>query len=185
LLLVKANHPELYADLHWLFDPPTPGPPLLDQRQACTVDHAHNRSGDTRVLTASTDLNDYLDWPDLGQVFRLERTWVSATGRHRTRRYGITSLSPAMADAARLLALRRGRWQIENHLHYVADASLDEDRCTVRIGSGPAILSILRATTISLLRRAQCPSIAAALRRFSRRPHELLGLLNLEVPRNA
>ena len=185
LILVKANQPELFTDLQLLFDPPTPGPVLLDQRQARTIDHAHNRSADTRVLTASTDLNDYLDWPGIGQVFRLERTWHAATGRHRTIRYGITSLTPAAADAEQLLALRRGHWQIENRLHYVCDVSLGEDACTVRLGAGPIVMSLLRAAVVSLLRHANYPSIAAALRHFSRRPHELLDFLNLEAPENA
>lgn len=185
LFLVKANQPELLADLTWLFDPPTPGPALLDQRQAHTVDDGHQRLANTRHLIASTDLNGYLAWPGVAQVFRLERTWYSPKGWHRTIRYGITSLPPSVATAADLLALRRGHWQIENRLHYVCDQRLGEDACTLRVGSGPTMLSMLRATVISLLRRANVPSIAAALRRFSRRPHELIPFLNLEVPENA
>jgi predicted transposase YbfD/YdcC len=42
--------------------------------------------------------------------------------------YGITSLSPARANAQRLLALVRDHWRIENSLHYVRDVTLGEDR---------------------------------------------------------
>ena len=42
--------------------------------------------------------------------------------------YGVTSLPPAVADAARLLTLKREHWQIENGLHYVKDVTLGEDQ---------------------------------------------------------
>jgi predicted transposase YbfD/YdcC len=75
LFLVKANQPALYEDLRLLFDPPTPALPLLDQRAVCTLDQGHGRYDETRHLIASTDLNEYLDWPGVQQVFRLKRTW--------------------------------------------------------------------------------------------------------------
>jgi predicted transposase YbfD/YdcC len=185
LLLVKANQPELYDDLRHLFDPPHPGPPLRDRREVRTVDHGHGRSTDARHLIASTDLTDYLDWPDVQQVFRLERSWWDTRGAHRQRRYGITSLPPQVAGAADLLRLRRGHWTIENRLHYVKDRCFAEDRCTVHVGTGPTILSFLRDLAISLLRQAGYHAIAPRLRHYSRSPDDLVSLLTLEVPQNA
>ena len=46
--------------------------------------------------------------------------------------YGITSLSPTRASAARLLALVRGHWKIENRFHWRRDVTLREDHCQVR-----------------------------------------------------
>ena len=43
-------------------------------------------------------------------------------------RYGITSLPPDLAPAARLLELKPGHWMIENGLHYVKDLKMGEDR---------------------------------------------------------
>ena len=185
LLLVKANQPELSDDLRHLFDPPRPGPQLQDRRDVQTVESGHGRFADTRHLVASTDLNDYLDWPDVQQVFRLERSWWDCRGFHRQRRYGITSLPPKVASAADLLRLRRGHWTIENRLHYVKDQGLAEDRCTVHTAAGPTILSVLRDLAITLLRRAGYHTIAARLRHYSRHPDDLLPLLALEVPQNA
>jgi len=48
---------------------------LLDRREARTLDRGHGRQDEVRHLVASTDLTDYLDWPGLVQVCRLERTW--------------------------------------------------------------------------------------------------------------
>src|SRR5436309_4709863 len=47
---------------------------------------------------------------------------------------GVTSLPPARVDAARLLALVRGHWKIENQSHRVRDVTFDEDRSQVRCG---------------------------------------------------
>lgn len=104
------NQGTLYRDIQLLFDPPTtlPAAPLTDRRMARTVESGHGRSREIRELIASTDLNAYLDWPGLQQVFRLERSWREHGIAKQARHYGITSLAADAADAARLLALRRG-----------------------------------------------------------------------------
>jgi predicted transposase YbfD/YdcC len=96
LLLVKENQPTLYEDLRLLFDPPPSlaALPLLDQREARTVDRGHGRRDDARQLVASTDLNGYVDWPGLAQVLRLTRTWGEHGVTKQALHYGITSLRP-------------------------------------------------------------------------------------------
>jgi hypothetical protein len=115
LLQVRENQPALHGDLALLFDPPptVPAAPLSDRREATTLEKGHGRTHDRRHLVASTDLNRHLDWPGVAQVFRLERTWRERGRPKRVVHYGLTSLPPACADPARLLALRRGHWQIE------------------------------------------------------------------------
>ena len=54
----------------------------------------------------------------------------------------------------RLLNLWRGHWGIENRVHWVRDATPDEDRSQVRTGAAPQIMAALRNMTISLLRLA-------------------------------
>ena len=70
--------------------------------------------------------------------------------------YGITSLPPTVADAARLLALKRGHWQIENSLHYVKDVTLGEDRSLIHVGKDPSVMAMLRDLTLSLLHQNGC-----------------------------
>ena len=74
------------------------------------------------------------------------------------------------ASARRLLKLSREHWGIENRLHWVRDVTFDEDRCQVRSGSAPQVLSTIRNTVIGLLRIAGHSNIAAALRRNAARP---------------
>ena len=54
-------------------------------------------------------MNDFLEWPGLQQVFRLEsKTTFKKTGKVREKTTcGISSLSPVRADASGLFTLTR------------------------------------------------------------------------------
>ena len=65
----------------------------------------------------------------------------------------ITSLKPEQASPARLLALSRAHWAIENRLHYVRDVSCREDQARTRVGNAPQVLAAGRNTALTLLRR--------------------------------
>lgn len=56
LRLVKDNQPQLCADICLLFDPPAGSRPLplLDRREARTIERGQGRQDDTRHLLAST-----------------------------------------------------------------------------------------------------------------------------------
>lgn len=188
LLLVRENQPTLLHDLALLFDPPPdlPAPlPLLDRREVCTLEKGHGRTRDRRHLVASTDLTGYLDWPGLAQVFRLERTWRAGGRCHRQLHYGITSLPPADADAARLLALKRGHWAVENRLHRAKDVALGEDRSLIHTGAGPTVMSLLRDTAIGLLHQGGCRAITSHLRALAERPAAALALVLGRPPTHA
>jgi predicted transposase YbfD/YdcC len=179
LLLVKENQPTLYDAIRLLFDPPPSlaALPLLDQRAAWTVDRGHGRRDDVRQLVASTDLNDYGDWPGLAQVFRPRRTWREHGTPKQALHDGITSLSPQTGPPERLLALKRGPWVIENGLHRVKDVTLREDHSLIHQGQGPPVMALLRDAAVSLLRRAGVRQIAARLRYHSHHPAAAVALL--------
>jgi hypothetical protein len=128
-------------------------------------------------------LNGYLDWPAVGQVFRIERTRVVGGVSTAETSYGITSLTREQADAGRLLGLVRAHWGVENGLHHVKDETLGEDRCRVRKGAGAEILAGLRNAAVYLLGKVKSPingkplSKAAATRRLAARPKEALHLV--------
>jgi hypothetical protein len=118
------------------------------------------------MIWTSPALNAYLPFPHVGQVFCLRRTTtVLATGSTRMETvYGVTSLWPAQASPARLLALVRAHWTIENRLHWVRDVTFDEDRSQIRRGKAPQVMATIRNLAISLLRLAGAAFIAPALR---------------------
>lgn len=187
LLLVKENQPTLYEDIEFLFDPPPASAPLplLDRREASTTDRGHGRSEEVRTMVASTDLTDDLDWPGLAQVFRLERTWHERGAAKRVVHYGITSLCLEAGPPERLLALKRGHWQIENGLHYVKDVVLREDACLIHRGQGPTGMALLREAALNLLRRSGVRQISARLRYHSQYPDAAVALLLAPPPSRA
>lgn len=172
LLVVTANQPRLSGDLELFF-----ALPLLDQREARTIDQGHGRTAEVRHLIASADPAAYLDWPGVAQGFRLERTWTERGTVKRQVRYGITSLPPEVGTAPRLLALKRGHWGIENLLHRAKDVTLGEDASLVHTGQGPIVIALLRDAALNLLRRSGCQQITSRLRHLSQHPDEAAALL--------
>ena len=125
-----------------------------------------------RRIVTTTRLTGYLDWPGAQQVCLLERV-RRIKGQETTEAVcAITSLGPKQASAARLLAIARGHWGIENRLHWVRDMSLGEDACRVRSGAAPQVLSGLRNTVLYVLRATGLVRIAEALRHLAARPDE-------------
>jgi predicted transposase YbfD/YdcC len=185
LFVVDANQPTLQADIEQLFAPAPPSAPghapiTIAEEQARTVDKGHGRL-EVREIRVSSELAEYLDWPYLAQVFQLTRTWTRKGVTKQEVKLGITSLPQASATAARLLALKRGHWGIENRLHYVLDETLREDRSTRHGGHGPDIMAMLRRTAVSTLRRAGVDQIAARLRHNCRHPEDALKVLGLAL----
>lgn len=158
---------------------------MLFPPQGTTVDKAHGRI-ETREIWTSTELNGYVDFPYVGQVFCIRRTTTDLHGHVVKGRtaiaevvYGLTSLPAAKASPLNVLAYNRGHWEIENRLHHVRDMTYDEDRSQVRTGRRPHAMATLRNVAISLMRLAGAENIAAATRHLSRhvdRPLRLLGL---------
>lgn len=95
--------------------------------------------------------------------------------------HGLSSLPVQRATPARLLALSRGQWTIENRLHWVRDVTFDEDRSRVRSGAGAQVMASLRNLAISLLRLAGAPYIAPPLRRCARSDPQTLRLIGLRL----
>ena len=123
-------------------------------------------------------LNDYLDWPGVAQVCRIE-TEVTRGDRATVEvSYAITSVPRRQGDAATLLGWHRGHWGIENRLHWVRDVTMGEDANRTRVGSGPQVLAALRNAAISHLRVLGSTNIAASLRRNAARVVDLVKVLH-------
>lgn len=140
------------------------------------MNKGHGRR-EIRALTSTTALNHYLDWPDVGQVFELERVRELPGKTEVEVVCGITSLGRARSDAQDLLGRARGHWGIENRLHYVRDETLGEDRGRVRKGNAAQVRAALRNACVHLLEGVQAPSKASASRRLAAHPEEAVVLL--------
>lgn len=147
-----------------------------ERQKVTSCNKGHGRI-ERRTLTSTTALNDYVDWPGVGQCFQLVRQ-RTIRGQTKTETvFGITSMGRQQADARRLLKLTRNHWMIENGVFHVRDVSLGEDACRVRTGGAPMILSTLRNVAINLFNGSGITNKAAALRRHAAHPNEALLLV--------
>lgn len=140
------------------------------------MDKGHGRLEIRQIIT-TTALSGVLDWPEVGQVFELERVRVLKDKTEVEAVSGITSLTREEADAKKLMALVRGHWGIENGLHYVRDVTLGEDACRVRTGTAPQVLAAFRNAAVHLLGEPEATSKAAATRRLCAHPAEAIALI--------
>jgi predicted transposase YbfD/YdcC len=172
---VKSNQPTLERDIALHFARRT----APDFAEAPTL--AHGRI-ETRRIWSSSALNDYLDFPHVGQVFLIEReVLVKKTGQRRCETVlGITSRSPQQASAERLLQLNRGHWRIES-THYIIDWNYDEDRSRIRTGNGPENITRLRRFAVGVLKAFQKPhqSIAHMMRKLASRSRIVFDYLRM------
>ena len=160
---VKGNQPTLESAIALLFE--TRGAP--DFVEVTPPDHGRI---ETRSIWCSTAINDSLDFPHVGQVFRIERESVNKKTGAQSREIalGITSRTPQEASPKRVLAVNRGHWSIES-VHYIIDWNYDEDRSRIRTGSGPENITRLRRFAVGILKSFQKSgqSIAEMMRKLT------------------
>lgn len=182
---VKENQPRLYEDIQRLFAPDQPKPGFgkitTDFLSASKVNLGHGRL-EKRSIQTSAMLNDYLDWPGLGQVYRLERkfSWIRQGKVYKTSceiEYGITSLSRDQASPSKVLRVRRKHWLVETGLHYRRDVTFHEDATRMTIGPAGRILATVHNLVLSLIKRAGYQNAAQARRYFEGHIDQAFSLL--------
>jgi predicted transposase YbfD/YdcC len=174
LWVIKDNQPETLAALETLFAPEACVPGFSpashhDFDETQTVEKGHGRI-EARTLTASSSLNDYLDWPQVSQVFQVERRFLRMSDGKEMHQvhYGLTSLTHTEASPPRLLALLREHWQIETGLHYRRDDTLREDRCTVRTGHAAQAMAVLNNVVLGIVKRIGWRYLPDARRHYAK-----------------
>lgn len=181
---VKGNQAQIEEDIRLWFEPdvqPIPGMnfPPKDFESITLTNKGHGRI-EQRTLTVSSQLKDFLPWPHLEQVFKLERRFTSTrTGKVQQQVvYGITSLSRQDITPRQLLQMTRGYWGIENGLHYRRDVTLLEDRTRMTKGRmGQAMACINNLVLGILLGKLKFRYLPHARRYFAAHPDEALALI--------
>jgi predicted transposase YbfD/YdcC len=183
LWTVKGNQPQLLQDIQDWFDPevkllPGMGCPPKDFRSATLVNKQHGRT-EVRTLTTSSQLNDFIAWPFVQQVFRLERhITIQKTGKIRHEViHGITSLSAEQAGPEQLLVMLRSYWQIENGLHYRRDVTLHEDTTRWKSHAAAHNMATINNLVLALITKANFHLVPPARRFFAAHPEHALSLI--------
>ncbi len=180
--IVKDNQPNTRRAIEELFAPeksiPGQGCPPMDFKSDKTVDKQAGRLEERR-LTMSNMLKDYLNWPYLAQVFKLERRFTTlATGEVTTEvQYGLTSLSAQEAGPGRLLSIVRSEWGIENGLHYRRDVTFQEDHTRITNKNLAHVMATINNLVISMLNCQGFTNHAHARRVFNAAPDKALALI--------
>ena len=172
---VKGNQPGLQEEIALLFQ--DRGAP--DYVDVSPPDHGRIEE---RRIWCSTALNDYLDFPHVGQVFLIERdVFDKKTGKSSLDiALGITSRVPEQADAKRVLVTNRGHWVIES-CHYIIDWNFNEDRSRIRTGHGPTNVTRLRRFAVGILKSFSNGkvSVAEKMRSLNRNTRRVFDYLRM------
>ena len=160
---VKGNQRGVLEDVALLFQ---------DRQKPGFVQYAPPDHGriEIRKIWTTTELNDYLDFPYVGQAFVIKRHAIEKKSGLRTCEiaYGITSRTAEQADPERVLNVNRGHWTIENSCHYILDWNYDEDRSRIRTGHGPENITRLRRFAIGVIKSKGARSVAQKMRELTR-----------------
>jgi len=165
VFIVKDNQPTLKKDIEDLN--------LMSHKSDYeTINKGHGRI-ETRNIRCSSLLNEYVDFPNVSQVFCIERVVENIKKETITREtvFGVTSQSSSKASPEKILSQNRRHWGIENKVHYVLDVTFDEDRSQIRNLNGPMVMTCLRRFALSLLRLNGERNIAQACRKLWAKPH--------------
>jgi len=156
---VKNNQPTLREDIALFFK---------NRQEPDFIDYTPPDHGriETRKIWTTTALNQYLDFPHVGQAFVIERESIEKKTGERTHEvvYGVTSCKPEKANAEKVLTTNREHWSIENSCHYVIDWNYNEDRCRIRTGHGPENITRLRRFVVGLIKSKGVVCVAQKIR---------------------
>lgn len=143
-----------------------------DRKEPDFVQHTPPDHGriEIRKIWTTPELNDYLNFPHVGQAFVIERHCTDKkTGQHSCEiAYGVTSRTIDEANPERVLNVNRGHWTIENSCHYIIDWNYEEDRSRIRTGHGPENITRLRRFAIGVIKSKKVRSVAQKMRELTR-----------------
>ena len=152
ILCVKGNQQKLHDELENFF---TQAIAIEPEESGCgywnIIENAKGRR-DKREVWTSGDL-DWLpqlkDWSSLQSIIAVRRTTLNGTKESVETRFFISSLK---AEAEHQGKIIRGHWGIENCLHWQLDVTFREDLSRVRKDNGAENLSVLRRSTLNILK---------------------------------
>jgi predicted transposase YbfD/YdcC len=148
-----------------------------------TKDKPNHGREETRRIWVTTEINEYLTFPHVGQAFKVERiTRNRKTGKEtQVIAYGITSKSPELATAEQVLRDNRQHWSIENSCHYILDWNYDEDRCRISKGYGPENMTRLRRFAVGLLKSKGVSNVSQKMRQLCFSPRLVFDYLKMSA----
>jgi predicted transposase YbfD/YdcC len=147
-LALKANYRALYADVSRLFEEVSDG--AVDQYSTVDDDHGRVETRAALVSTKTKGLQDRHEWPGLAAVGKVVRRRDTTAGATSETAYCLLS---AALSSKRLGEVVRSHWGVENQLHWVLNAVMNEDQLRNRDDNTAYNLAILRHMALNLIQR--------------------------------
>ena len=151
LLSVKGNQKDLLEDIQCAFKTHQGYDSVKE------TERGHGRI-DTRMCSILS-ANDFLleenlmPWKDIATLVKIYACReIKGVKKEETRYYISNEKIP---NASYYLALARGHWGIENHLHWHLDVTFKEDQCRARTGNAPENLSTVRKIALHIISNAK------------------------------
>ena len=167
VLAVKDNQPKLHQSIHDFF-----AEHLEDDCEsiACRRDETHEQGHgriDDRYYYLAKLPDDFPlkeKWPGIKAIGMAARITEHKNGKRSDDvRYYITS---RYMGGKKFAAAVRGHWGIENSLHWQLDVNFGEDQCRLRKGHADANFSLLRRTSLSLLKNNKTEKVGVKNKRL-------------------
>jgi predicted transposase YbfD/YdcC len=167
VLAVKDNQPKLRAAIHEYF-----AQHLEDDCEsiACRRDESHEKGHgrfDDRYYYLARLPEDFPlkeKWPGLKAIGMAVRITEHKNGKHSDDvRYYIAS---RYLSGKKFAAAVRGHWGVENSLHWQLDVTFGEDQSRLRKGHADANFSLLRRTSLSLLKNNHTQKVGVKNKRL-------------------
>jgi predicted transposase YbfD/YdcC len=148
VLALKGNHRALHADVGQLLEDPRYA--TADRHSTADSDHGRIETRTSLVSTEIDGLEKRHRWPGLAAVGSVIRTRDTAT--KATTETAFYLLSTALSPEC-LGQVARSHWGVENRLHWVLNAIMNEDQGRSRNDNSPYNLAILRHMALNLMQK--------------------------------
>lgn len=149
LLAVKGNQETLAKAVRQALSAKTA---VQSVPENVTVEQSHGRieAREYHVLPAGELVQQFPDWKGLKSIGVTIGYRIDKSGKESLEhRYYISS---AELETERFATAVRGHWGIENSLHWVLDASMNEDACQIYRGDAAEIMACFRHIALNMLR---------------------------------
>ena len=151
LLSVKGNQNELMKDIQCAFKTHQG----YDSIEETEKDHGRIENRRCSILEAKDFLleENLQSWKDITTLVKVDSCREIKGVRTEETRYYISD--EKIRSASYYLALVRGHWGIENHLHWHLDVTFKEDMCRARSRNAPENLSTIRKFALQIISNAK------------------------------
>jgi predicted transposase YbfD/YdcC len=123
----------------------------ISEHNSVDGDHGRIETRHTTVIHDVEWLQNRHDWPGLNAVIILDSERETGTKTERETRFYLTSSN---GHAAKLAAVVRDHWAVENSLHWVMDMVFRDDECRISTGHAPANFTTVKHIAQNLMRRS-------------------------------